>query len=784
MGETAIITAKTPESTGKLPVSKTQKRVFPQKKSSPASQILHLQRTMGNQAVQRLLKSGTIQAKLKIGKPNDKYEMEADRVADKVMSMPESGIQRQPEEEKEEIQTKPIADQITPLVQRQTEPEEEEKPVQPKLIQRQENEEEEPIQTKLLQRQETEEEEEVQTKLIQRQANPGEEEKFQTKLQRQPEDEKEEPIQRQPLEDEEDKIQKQTKEEEEKEPVQAKQASNQTPAGTSNIESSVNSLKGGGQPLSESTRSYFEPRFGTDFSQVRLHTDSKAAEDAKSINAKAFTKGKDVVFGSGQYSTGTSSGKRLLAHELTHVVQQRAGAQHLSSSKLAISGSPKVVVQRGLWGWIKKKVKKAWGGIKGIAKSTWNAVKRAGSLAVRVAKRLGKAAVNLIKKYGKKVVGFLSKWGKRAIAWITKWGTRIIGWIKKWGTKVIKWLIRWGTIVIKWLLKLGLHIVSALGRYVWRYVRALPKRLWGLIVHHWNGIKGVFNWMWTGLKGLGKAAWRALTGAFHWLKAGLSNALSWLKSGLMRGAKWAIDFIKDPSLEKLKKGLFGALSWLGKGVKGFAAWGWQGLVGAAKWAAEGIVGLAKWLFDGVLGRLEWAGRLIIHLLEIGGLVEKLQLIWELFNRTRPLNDDEKDASKQVHAPGLIPYHLVRVDENSILTRINGMVPFVSFHIIHYPGTSLDPDVAVHELTHVAQYEHVGAVYTIEALYAQNIGVGYNYGNLADAINDGKRFSDFNREQQASICEDYYSARNGLPLDFGGTEDQLRHYVNQMNKGEF
>ncbi|NIM03669.1 DUF4157 domain-containing protein, partial [bacterium] len=84
----------------------------------------------------------------------------------------------------------------------------------------------------------------------------------------------------------------------------------------------MNTIKGGGQPLSESTRSFFEPRFGADFSQVRVHTDPHAAKTAQAINARAFTTGKDIVFNSGQYSTGTSSGKRLLAHELTHVVQR------------------------------------------------------------------------------------------------------------------------------------------------------------------------------------------------------------------------------------------------------------------------------------------------------------------------------------------------------------------------------------------------------------------------------------------------------------------------------
>ena len=78
----------------------------------------------------------------------------------------------------------------------------------------------------------------------------------------------------------------------------------------------------GGQPLSDSLRSYFEPRFGQDFSDVRVHSDRSAAEAARAVNARAFTAGRDIVFGEGQYTPNTTGGKRLLAHELTHVVQQ------------------------------------------------------------------------------------------------------------------------------------------------------------------------------------------------------------------------------------------------------------------------------------------------------------------------------------------------------------------------------------------------------------------------------------------------------------------------------
>jgi hypothetical protein len=78
----------------------------------------------------------------------------------------------------------------------------------------------------------------------------------------------------------------------------------------------------GGSPLGDAERNFFEPRLGADFSGVKIHTDEHAAGMAEAINAKAFTKGNDIVFAKGEYQPGTGSGKRLMAHELTHVAQQ------------------------------------------------------------------------------------------------------------------------------------------------------------------------------------------------------------------------------------------------------------------------------------------------------------------------------------------------------------------------------------------------------------------------------------------------------------------------------
>lgn len=92
--------------------------------------------------------------------------------------------------------------------------------------------------------------------------------------------------------------------------------------GSSNRGSGIGSLQGAGQPLPESSRSYFEPRFGHDFSRVRIHTDRRAASLAESIGARGFTLGQDVVFGEGQYQPDSKEGRRLIAHELTHTIQQ------------------------------------------------------------------------------------------------------------------------------------------------------------------------------------------------------------------------------------------------------------------------------------------------------------------------------------------------------------------------------------------------------------------------------------------------------------------------------
>jgi len=232
-----------------------------------ASLVIQLQQSYGNTYVQHLLNTRAMQAKLTINPPDDEYEREADRVADAVTQTPAAEVQRQ-EEEEEELMMKPSAE-----------------------IQRQ------PIE---------EEEEELMMK-------PSAE------IQRQPIEEEEEELMMKPTSE----IQRQ-EEEEEEELLQAKPAGSQPAMVSENLETQINDALSGGQPLADSVRTSLEPHFEHDFSQVRLHTDAKAAKISRKLEAEAFTTGKDIFFRDGAYQPDTDSGKRLIAHELTHVVQQQS----------------------------------------------------------------------------------------------------------------------------------------------------------------------------------------------------------------------------------------------------------------------------------------------------------------------------------------------------------------------------------------------------------------------------------------------------------------------------
>ncbi|MFZ5447953.1 MAG: DUF4157 domain-containing protein [Thermodesulfobacteriota bacterium] len=130
--------------------------------------------------------------------------------------------------------------------------------------------------------------------------------------------------------------------------IQMQRTSDHYQAIPSGIEAYLNDMRATGQPLAQSVRGFFEPRFGYNFSKVRVHTDAEATESARALNSRAYTVGHDVVFGKGQYEPDTGAGRLLLAHELAHLVQQNGGTKPSDISRSAATRNPEEEVPGGL----------------------------------------------------------------------------------------------------------------------------------------------------------------------------------------------------------------------------------------------------------------------------------------------------------------------------------------------------------------------------------------------------------------------------------------------------
>ncbi|SHL39843.1 protein of unknown function [Chitinophaga jiangningensis] len=219
----------------------------------------------------------TVQAKLKVSQPGDAAEKEADAMADKVMRKASTGPV-----------TQRVRDTVTPVQCKCSHCEEEEK-----KLQRKENEEE--------------------TVELQRKCSHCEEE--------------EEKIQRKENEEETIDIQRKCSAcEAEEQQLQRKEDGTDTASQQRDVAAGISQYKGAGSPIPAEVNTYMQQQFNTDFSNVRIHDGSYAAEMTTAVNAQAFTTGSDIYFNQGKYAPHDPAGQHLLAHELTHVVQQGAGA--------------------------------------------------------------------------------------------------------------------------------------------------------------------------------------------------------------------------------------------------------------------------------------------------------------------------------------------------------------------------------------------------------------------------------------------------------------------------
>jgi len=127
-------------------------------------------------------------------------------------------------------------------------------------------------------------------------------------------------------------------EEEQKNTIQTKRATSERAHETTDPEAAVRAARHGGTSLPTELRSFFEARFSYDFSGVRVHADGDAASAAHALQARAYTLGRDIVFGAGEYAPATAEGKRLVAHELAHVIQQGATAARRQERNSAAEG--------------------------------------------------------------------------------------------------------------------------------------------------------------------------------------------------------------------------------------------------------------------------------------------------------------------------------------------------------------------------------------------------------------------------------------------------------------
>lgn len=236
------------------------------------------------------------------------------------------------------------------------------------------------------------------------------------------------------------------------------------PQGTE-LAAQVAQLRGGGQSLPANVQAQFERRFGQGFGSVRIHTDAHAAGLAGRLQARAFTIGNDIAFANGQYQPQTQEGQHLLAHELTHVVQQGGSSQqHGHGPSVDSKAGPSV--QRSFFGNI-------WNGIKTAASTVWNGVKKAAT-----------ATWEGMKWLGNKVWSGLS--------WL--------------GNKVAT-LARDGAM---WLINL---------------IRDLPERLSRLAVTLWEGFKGAASFL---PELIGQLAKHGITGLGSWMVNKLKGGAVWV----------------------------------------------------------------------------------------------------------------------------------------------------------------------------------------------------------------------------------------------------------------
>lgn len=324
----------------------------------------------------------------------------------------------------------------------------------------------------------------------------------------------------------------------EERPVQ-RQGDGHTPLADEQTAATIRSKTAVGQPLPGETRSFMEPRFGNDFSNVRVHQDQGAAQLNSQLNARAFTYRNHIFFGEGQYQPQSPQGKQLLAHELTHVVQQGASKglngnseygspQNTGTLQTKPSETGSAVIQRGLLDEVREGASAVAGAISGIVNSVRQAI--GGGIAAattwirNIASGIGagiSAAWTFITNLASTVrLGVDAAWSFiRGIA--TRIGQGVIvawGWIRGLATRLNMGITNAWSFIQTAAKQIAMNITST-----WNWVQTLASRLAMGITNAWQWVQTVASNIalsitsaWNWLVNLARILVKSLLEAWDW----------------------------------------------------------------------------------------------------------------------------------------------------------------------------------------------------------------------------------------------------------------------------
>jgi hypothetical protein len=298
-----------------------------------------------------------------------------------------------------------------------------------------------------------------------------------------------------------------------------------------------------------------------------------------------------------------------------------------------------------------------------------------------------------------------------------------------------------------------------------------------------HGIAGAATAVWHGIETAGKAVWTGIKAIGH----GIATAAG----AVWKGVKWLGNQLADKVAGVFER-VMHWITQLPNRVARVVLDLWEAVKSVRPWALEWWKSLVH--IDTWVDFLKWVGTLVLHLFELGGGGEIVETLADLIKfNTRKLTGAEVFEASSVFGSS-VDFSLVRIDTHSLMVFIAKKFKgyskgreFTTFHTINGEEGNITIDTLIHELTHVWQYQQVGAIYMPQAIHAQGTPEGYDYGGVTElqarkAAGQGIRT--FNREQQAQIVQDYFRIRKKLrPMVGTGTIADLplyAHFVKEVS----